>query len=166
MKYDLDKDNTIHQVFDKVVNANPDDFSFLIENAKFIFTFRNKPTYDEDGYEVAAYARRVANRERDIYGTDFEICVYAPLWEELSDKKRERLIYHELLHCRIDEDEDAPGIPAYDSEDRVSIYIEPHDLVVKTFQKEIETFGLEGHDLKVAKFMTNAYKAWKENQKK
>lgn len=162
MKLQMDNKEVIKKTFDKVVEKYVDDFEFVINNARFIFTFRNKPIYDDDGNEIAAQARKVANRERDLYGVDFEICVYEELWNELSETGKERLVYHELLHCAVemelDEDEEETGNPAYDSEGRVSVYLVPHDIVIKTFKKEIETFGLYGSDIGTAKFMALHYK--------
>lgn len=165
MKYELDNKNEIKKTFDAVVEEYPDIFGFVVQNANFIFTFRDKPMYDDEGNPIAAQARSVNNRERDLYGTDFEICVYEELWSQLSPAGKKRLVFHELLHCRVEPDEENEDEPAYDKDGRVVIYIEPHDLIIKTFKQEIETFGLQTMDLDVAKFLSVHYKKYKDRRK-
>lgn len=160
MKLQIESTGDVKRIFDMVVNKYPDEFSFLVENAVFQFTARETPTYDEDGMEIAATAQRLSNRERDLYGSDFEICVYSEYWETLDDSRKERLIYHELLHCYVEPDEDDESYPKYDRDDRVVIGMIPHDLVVKTFKAEIEQFGLAEGDLKLAEFFYKAYKKY------
>ena len=159
MKLQIDKTGDVERIF-KIVTEEKyqEEFEFLCENAIFQFTTREKPQYDEEGLEIAATAQRLSNRERDLYGSDFEICVYLEYWETLSDAQKERIMYHELLHCCVYEDEDDYGNPAFDNDGRIVISMVPHDLVVKTFQAEIEEFGLSESDLKLAEFFYNQYK--------
>jgi hypothetical protein len=166
VKFEVDRKEVIKKIFDKVIADYPDDFAFVAENAKFIFTFRDKPMRDDEGNMIAAFAKAVSNRERDIYGTDFEICVFEELWDELTAQQKEQLVYHEMLHCRVVEDEEIEGEPAYDNDGRVIIYIEPHDVIVKTFKREIEVFGLQRRDLDVSKFLALHYKKYKDKRVK
>lgn len=165
MKLELEKSGSVERIFNEVIEEYPDEFEFLSENAVFQFTTREKPTYDEDGQEIAATAHKLSNRERDLYGSDFEICVYLPYWDELADEQRKRLIYHELLHCWVAEDEEDATYPAYDNDGRIIIGIVPHDLVVKTFKAEIEEFGLQSGDLPLAEFFYNQYKRYLDSKK-
>ena len=153
----MDDTEEIRLVFDAVINDYPDDFEFLAKYAKFQFTFREKPTYDEDGQPIAATAMRLSNRERDLYGADFEICCHKETWDYYNEDMKERLIFHELLHCQVAHDEEDEEIPAYDNDGRVYIYCVPHDIITKTFKREIEEFGLVGSDLDVASFMHKQY---------
>ena len=162
MKLQIEQTGDVERIFTRVIEKYEDDFSFLAENAVFQFTTRETATYDEDGQTIAATAQRLSNRERDLYGSDFEICVYLDYWETLTDAQKERLIYHELLHCWIAEDEESPGYPAFDRDNRIVIGITPHDLVVKTFRAEIEQFGLDNSDLSLAEFFYKQYKRYLE----
>lgn len=166
MKHQLDNHNAIKKIFDAVVEEYPDDFDFVVRNANFIFTFRDKPMYDDEGNPIAAQAKSVSNRERDLYGTDFEICVFEELWDTLTEKGKKRLVYHELMHCRVEPSEDSEDEPSYDNDGRVVTYIEPHDLIIKTFKREIEVFGLQQMDVDVARFMSVHYKKYREAKKK
>lgn len=163
MKLKIDKTGDVERIFKIVTKKYEDEFSFLCENAIFQFTTREKPLYDEEGLEIAATAQKLSNRERDLYGSDFEICVYLEYWETLSDVQKERIIYHELLHCYVYPDDEDESYPAYDKDERVVISMVPHDLVVKTFQAEIEEFGLSESDLSIAEFFYKQYKKYLDN---
>lgn len=162
MKLEIEKSGDVERIFNSVIEKYEDEFGFLTENAIFQFTTRETPTYDEDANPIAATAQKLSNRERDLYGSDFEICVYWEYWESLTDSQKERLIYHELLHCYVDVDEEDETYPKYDKDERVVIGIVPHDLVVKTFKAEIEEFGLSSGDLQLAEFFYNQYKKYLE----
>ena len=103
--------------------------------------------------EIAAQSKLINKRERDLYGYDFEILFYEALWNELSRKQKMRLMFHELLHCQIDYTEDDEV--AYDKDGRVVTYITPHDIVIKTFKREIELFGIGSCDMENATFLAN-----------
>jgi hypothetical protein len=49
-------------------------------------------------------------------------------------------VYHELLHCRISNDEDSKEVER-DKAGRLKIYREDHDLKIKTFREEIKHLG-------------------------
>ena len=165
MKLQLETTGDVERIFNSVIEKYPTEFEFLTSNAVFQFTTREKPQYDDDGLEIAATAQRLSNRERDLYGSDFEICVYLDYWDTLSDIQKERLIYHELLHCYLYEDEENPSEPLFDNDGRLQISMITHDLVVKTFQSEIIEFGLSDSDLKTAEFFYRQYKKYLENKK-
>lgn len=164
MKLELEKSGDVERIFNKVVEDYPDEFQFITENTMFQFTTREVATYDDEGRTIAATASKLSNRERDLYGSDFEICVYWEYWETLDDTQKERLIYHELLHCYVELDEEDESYPKYDKDERVVIGIVPHDLVVKTFKAEIEEFGLSYDDLEIAEFFYHQYKKYLETR--
>lgn len=166
MKLEMEQSGDVKRIFDMVVEEYPEHFKFLTENAMFQFTTRADPKYDDDGREIAASAQKLSNRERDLYGSDFEICIYEEYWSMLTDEQKKRLIFHELLHCEVAADEDDDTYPAYDKDDRVVIYCVPHDLIIKTFKEEIIEFGLEGDDLKVAEFLHNQYEEYLQSKKR
>ena len=159
------KSGDVERIFNMVIEEYPDDFQFLTENAIFQFTTRQDPTYDDDGNTVAATAHKLSNRERDLYGSDFEICVYMEYWETLVDEQKKRLIYHELLHCWVEPDPEDDSYPKYDKDERVVTGILPHDLVVKTFKAEIEQFGLDSGDLELAEFFHAQYEEYLAKRK-
>lgn len=164
MKLAIEETKDVEKIVNKVTLEYEEDFGYLFDNCVFQFTKRADPTYDDEGREIAATASKLSNRERDLYGSDFEICVYWPYYETLTVEQKERLIYHELLHCYIEFDDN--GDPAYDKDERVKIGCVPHDLVVKTFKQEIEEFGLSESDLAVAEFFYNQYSKYLEEKAK
>ena len=89
--------------------------------------------------------------EQDVYGFDFEISVCEDVWEKFNADNRERIIFHELLHCRVELDE-ADRI-LLDKEDRPATYLQEHDLSLNTFKKEIEKYGLSTGSLETALFL-------------
>lgn len=146
-----EKEYDVKEIFDAVVEKYEDDFVDIVNNCNFLFTFRDSKIYDDEGMEIAAQSKLINKRERDLYGYDFEILFYEELWNELSRKQKMRLMFHELLHCQVVYDED--DNVATDKDGRVVTYITPHDIVIKTFKREIELFGLSSADMENALFL-------------
>lgn len=146
-----EKEYDVKEIFDTVVEKYHDDFADVIENCNFLFTFRDSKIYDDEGNEIAAQAKTINKRERDLYGYDFELFFYEELWVSLTRKQKIRLMFHELLHCKVDYDED--GDIAIDRDGRIVTYITPHDVIIKTFKREIELFGISNQDMQTALFL-------------
>lgn len=153
-----DKTGELERVYKRVVEKYEDDFGFLANNSNFLFTWRDREQLDDEGKPIAATARVINKRERDLYGYDFEINAHKEYFDELSETEKDRLIYHELLHCVVLPDEENPDYPATDNDGRNIIFCQPHDVIIRTFKKEIERFGLRGSDIDTAKFLAKQYR--------
>jgi hypothetical protein len=127
------------------------DFPELHDGIKFLLTFHTPPQKVEANQVRAAYARKASKYEQDVFGFDFEISVCEDVWDKLDAENRDRIVYHELLHCRVDLD--AANRVCLDKEDRPVTWLEEHDLSLNTFQKEIEKFGLSSGSLATALFL-------------
>lgn len=153
----------VKEIFDAVAEKFHDDVADVVENCNFLFSFRDSKIYDDEGMEIAAQAKLISKRERDLYGYDFELLFYEDLWNELNRKQKMRLVFHELLHCQVDYDED--DNVAIDKDGRVVTYITPHDVVVKTFKREIELFGISPSDMETAMFFSQQLARMKKSRK-
>lgn len=137
-----DTKGILEEVFKKVIEK---EFSQLSE-MKINYTFRSTPDTDEEGRPAAATAKKLSNRERDLYGFDFEICVHEDTWKEFSKSQREEVAFHELCHCIVffEKDDEGEDTEEYlvDGAGRIMIGIEPHDLMIKSFKREVEKYGI------------------------
>lgn len=124
------------KIFEEIIDS---DYPDLIGNCDINYTFRTKSRTDDEGCLILADATKLSNRERDLYGFDFEICIHKKSWIELSDSGKRRLAWHELKHLVIKTDADDD--PKYDKAGRVQIALLRHDLVIRTFFEEIKRFG-------------------------
>jgi len=140
-EYYRDKTGKLDEVMEEV----KENYFPELEIAKFLYTFRTKIKHDDEGYVVAGEARKLSVRERDLYNYDFEICIYHPTWSKYTKKQRKRLCWHELYHCRVrfelDDMGDETNEPIKDKENRISIRLQKHDIVLKTFFDELVEFG-------------------------
>lgn len=158
----VDPDGELKKLFEEVIAKEEDLLHLLQSDARILYTYRNNAMHDDEGEPIAAYAKSLGNRERDLYGFDFEINVFEEYWTELSSDQQYRLAHHELMHCKVEMED---GEPVTDDYNRLSIWIEPHDVVIKTFSKEIEIYGLGHDDMKVAKFLFDQMIKTKEGLK-
>jgi len=135
LKFQKDQTGNLKQFFETVRNEYFPNLSYC----KINYIFRTVPKKDDEGMLVLGQARKLSNRERDLYGFDFEICVHKASWKGLNSYDKERLAWHELNHCIVKLNED--GEPKRDKADRMVIRLKRHDLVIKTFMEEIEKYG-------------------------
>lgn len=91
--------------------------------ASVLFVFA---TAEKIGKEWAAKAERFPKRFRPLGEYDFAVTISKPIWDRLTDRQREALVYHELLHCG----RDAKG----------KCRIVPHD--VEEFELVVKHYGL------------------------
>ena len=131
-----------------------------LKDLEILFCFRSEPDFDDDGELVAAKASKMGTKQRDVFGYAFMIVVAHDLWKEMSKSQRLRLIWHELNHLQVQYDED--GNLMTDAEGRVKIWLQKHDLVVRSFKDEIEKFGLDAGTAPTAKYLGRAYRTYKE----
>jgi hypothetical protein len=123
-----------------------------LKGAKIIYTFRHPPKFDTgDEKFVAGSARSIPNKERDTYGFDFELCVAHEVWKRLSPEQRRRLLFHELCHMEILIGEDMQ--PIMDEVGRLGTFIEPHDINIRSFKREIIRYGVDAADVDSVHFL-------------
>lgn len=159
VRYERDT-GKLQKEFEKVIGQ---DFP-LLSDVPIIYTFRDSPQYDEDGIPIAASARKINNHDRDIYGYYFEINVHRETWDDMSKEQKYRLAWHELYHCQVSYDEDT-GELIFDDNGNYITWLEPHDIVMKTFRAEIEKFGLFGADKTNAVFLAKMLSSQIKRQK-
>ncbi|HUU88613.1 MAG TPA: putative metallopeptidase [Candidatus Glassbacteria bacterium] len=134
--FERDKTGNLDEVF-KFVRTK---YFSKLQYARINYVFRTTFKKDDEGRLVIGEARRLTNRERDLYEYDFEICVHKKTWEKATDKMEIRIAWHELNHLiikykfGIDE-------PMIDKAGRLIISLRRHDLVIKTFEEELVLFG-------------------------
>lgn len=147
LKYEIDKTGKLEKLFEEIREQY---FSGELEGVRINYVFRTTQRRDDDGYPILGEASKLPNRERDLYGFDFEICVFRDTWVLAPRKEQKRIAWHELNHLVVVGQEDG-GDPEYDKADRVKIGIRPHDLIIKTFKEEIEIFGPTKSELYIIK---------------
>jgi hypothetical protein len=135
-----DETGILRQLAKKVINETPDFLS--LKQLKFIFTWYvgEEPEKDSEKTYIAASVRKLPIRERDLYGRDVEFRVNREMWNNANEESHYRLIWHELCHIGIRMDEEFNIV--LDDDGRVSFTMLSHDVVIKTFAKELDQFGL------------------------
>ncbi|MHA2063600.1 MAG: putative metallopeptidase [Candidatus Thorarchaeota archaeon] len=126
-------------------------------NMGLLLVWREEHEIDKDGNAVFGKASKLSNKNRDIYGVDFMLTFAKDLWDLGSVGQRKRVMWHELCHPQIEFDDE--GVPVRDNENRIKIWLAPHDLVMNTFRDEIDTFGLSAGQLEPAEILSKAYRA-------
>lgn len=111
----------------------------LLRPAKILYSFRTTVKTDDEGSIVLGEARKLQNRERDLYGYDFQICMHEESWNAMNAIQKRRICWHELNHCIVVCH--FSGEPKYDKAGRIRISLRKHDIVLKTFLAELRVFG-------------------------
>jgi predicted metallopeptidase len=70
-----------------------------------------------------------------LTGIDLILVVVRAFWDHLSEKQREALVFHELLHCKV----------KFNSEGKKVISLRNHDL--EEFSQVVELYGLWNNEL-------------------
>ena len=137
-----DDSGHLQRAVERVIKDHEADFQ-LLRFLRFLYTYKmNDPQYDKDDQPIEGFVRKLPNRERDIYERDAEICVHFDSWRDKTKKQRYQLIYRQLLSIRIELDGGDPLQVVQDDDGRVIFRIDPPDLVVRLYTKELEKFGL------------------------
>lgn len=155
--------NDVDQKLDRMVKRIQRDSFPLLDNVKINCVFRTVASTDGDGYMVLGEARKLPNRVRDLYGYDFEITIFDKVWENLDKREKERLIWHELNHCKVLTKPNT-NVPLRDGAERVKISLNKHDVVIKTFIEELYKFGPTKPEKKAIEHIVKY--AGKKNQSK
>jgi hypothetical protein len=136
LKFETDPTGRLKRFCESVRNKYFPKLSYVHIN----YVFRSQPKKDDEGFIVLGEARKLSNRERDLYGFDFEICMFKKTWKAANDREKERLAWHELNHLIVKYGE-VEEEPKRDKAGRIAIAMRRHDLVLRTFMEEIEKFG-------------------------
>lgn len=136
---------------------------------KFLMTMRDEPRKDEEKRIAAARVKVLSPELRDLFGKDVNIEVCEPIWNDLTARWRQRVIKHELRHIRISFDEDAfadtgERVPKVDKEGRIKVSVEPHDLVIRTFEADIAEWGLSQAEYDLIERLRPYYRAVKKGE--
>jgi len=140
-----------------------------LRNLKFLMTFRDEPRKDDEKRIVAARVKVLSPELRDLFAKDLQIEVCEAIWTELTARWRQRVIKHELRHIRITFDEDAfaengKRVPKLDKEGRIKVSVEPHDLVIRTFEADIAEWGLSQKEVDLIERLKPYYRAVKKGE--
>lgn len=138
--YILDEDGRLMRILERVSRSYKQDFE-LLEEIRFLCVWRlNEPEYDKDGLPVEGMARKLPTRERDIYGYDVEIRIHQDSWKSKSTEQRRRLLFRILLSIHVEQDEELAVLR--DEDGRIVFRIDPPDVVVKAYSRELEEYGV------------------------
>ncbi len=138
-----------------------------LRSLKFLMTWRDEPRKDEEKRIAAARVKVLSPELRDLFGKDVNIEVCEPIWHDLTDRWKKRVIKHELRHIRITFDDDAYAdtgerVPKCDKEGRIKVSVEPHDLVLRTFEDDIAEWGLSQAEFDLIERLKPYYRAVKK----
>lgn len=95
----------------------------VLKNARILYLSTSRDKVGRDG---AANATKFAEWAKTLKDFDFVLQFSLPCWRRYTEVQREALVYHELLHCRLD------------SKNRAVIV--PHDL--EEFAAVVKLYGL------------------------
>lgn len=158
-----DRKGELEKVAKRVIKKNKEFHILKKLNILYVWRLGDMPLYDDEGRAVAAQTKKLANRERDVYGYDVEIQVFKQSWRRRSKKGKYKLMYHELRHIEVEQDEEFK--PNRDDDGRIVFKIVPHDVVITAFESEIKKFGLPGHSVPDATVVAKALKQRKKKKK-
>ena len=160
MSFWRDTSNKSEKYYKKVMKR----FFPELLSAEFIYSFRNNEKSDDEGKIIVAEARKIGNKEKDLYGFDFEINMHADTWASAREEEKYRIAYHELCHCRVELDENDE--PKHDESGRIVTKMEPHDLYIKSFKSEMQLFGISKDVEELAEFMQEMLQGASSSKKK
>lgn len=176
-RYQRDENGELWKIAKAIIKADRetkvDDLNITtfwdLRHLRFLLTFRDEPRKDEEKRIAAARVKILSPELRDLFGKDVNIEVCEPIWEDLDVRWRKRLIKHELRHVRIIFDEDAYAdtgerIPKTDKDGRIKASVEPHDLVLRTFEDDISEWGLSRAEFELIERLKPYYRAVKKGE--
>jgi len=154
MNFVQDDHGTLEKAVKRVIQDHPQDFS-LLTHLRFLYTYKlNEPQYDKDDQPIEGFVRKLPTRERDVYERDIELCVHFDSWRDKTKRQRYQLIYRQLLaiHIELEGGEDLRIVQ--DDDGRIIFRINPPDLVIRLFSKELAHFGIPSRYKGVMKRLT------------
>jgi hypothetical protein len=132
---------------------------------RFLYTYKlNDPQYDKDGLPIEGLAKKLSNRERDVYERDVEICVHYDSWTDKPKEQKYRLIYRILLSIHVDIEGKEELEIVTDDDGRVVLRIVPPDIVLRLYSKELEEFGLPSQYKRTVKTLSISEKHGEDDE--
>jgi hypothetical protein len=121
----------------------------LLLELRINYIWRNIPERVSSTHVRKTTLRKLANKDRDIYGYDAQIEVDISSWIKSIIKDKIRLVDRELKRILplIGED----GIIKKDQSGRTIFTVGSHEMIVETSEEEIKEYGLSKELLDVAK---------------
>jgi len=140
-----------------------------LRRVKILYTFRDEARKDEEERFVSARVKVLSAELRDLFGKDVQIEICEPTWRQLTVRWKKRLVKHELRHINIvwDEkhyDETGERQPKTDKEGRIKVSTLPHDLVLRTFEDDIQEWGLSDVQFDLIRRLLPYYRAVKKGE--
>jgi Putative phage metallopeptidase len=130
---------------EKIANAliHEEDSPFeLLKGLRILYAWCDPPEEEsKSGRTLDGSVRKLNGRERDFFGYDVAIVMSDLLWANKSDVQKQKLVWHELNHLQVDEDDTTESGLAIDKAGRVVIRLRPHDLNMDRFAGELKKFG-------------------------
>ena len=155
-RYFKDKSGELEILSNQVISDFPEQLG-LLQHLKIVYVFRDPPKYSQSkGGIVQGECLKLSNRERDFYGMDAAIAIAKSVWKELGEKQRYKLMFHELFHLEVYQDEAL--LPDRDDCNRIRYKLRKHDLNMERFSEEIDLFGFDSSERSKAKKVVKLYR--------
>jgi hypothetical protein len=97
------------------------------------------------GWPAQALIKINGHRDRVAGKADADLYLDAERWDELTQRQRQALLHHELLHLEIQSDED--GNVVLDDCNRPKLRIRPHDYQMGGFYQVAEDYGADAPEV-------------------
>lgn len=146
-----DEAGKIAEVYEKVIGKHFHGLKCL----HFIYAFREDEKFDpQDGQFIMAETIKFNTKHRDLFGKDVLMEVHQETWENMLPLERERLAFHECLHVHVENEEGVTNMgelftPKEDKQGRIMFKIQPHDVIIRRFKRELMYYGLAGDEKEV-----------------
>ena len=124
------KNDIYREIGERVINSRLELVDVKQSTARIGYLESNKAK-KKNGRQIFGECRRVKDSEKWCNPYDYEIIIYQPNVQELSEKQLEILIFHELLHIDISENKKGEEV----------FHVKSHD--VAEFMCIINEFGLD-----------------------
>jgi hypothetical protein len=145
----------VYPILDRLVEKRRPDLSEANIALAWRFGFKR----NKDGQLVLGKCKKVSELDKQFQGHDFVIILNSEAWEHLSDEQREALVFHELCHAAIAEDQN--GNPKKDARGRQVYRIKKHD--IEEFGDVVALYGCYKQDLE--NFVATAMRSPKPPQR-
>jgi hypothetical protein len=101
----------------------------------------DRPFLKHHGYPAAAIISITSPEERVSGGTDLRLRIDAMAWRSMSERRREALIAHELLHLQVATVPGQDTTPVTDDYGRPKVKLRLHDWEVGGFSLIVDWYG-------------------------
>ena len=137
-----------YPVLDSLLESHRKDLKS--ESCRIAIAWRYGWKKNKDGQLVLGKCKKISELDKEFQTFDFVIILNHEAWKELDENQRQALMFHELNHIAVSEDQN--GNTKKDARNRTMFRIRKHD--IEEFGAVIEHFGCYKQDL--ANFVTIA----------